>query len=106
MTPSETVAEHLVNPFEDPQIRELEEILSKLSADLSQEDEKTLHVATLKSLCGQSRAFRDFARLCSLRDSAASLKDQVAATRKVAKELMISSAQRASEDAEHELVNL
>jgi hypothetical protein len=92
-TPSETIVEHLVNPFEDPQIHEIESILTRLTEDLTHAElSGDMHFECLKSLCRQSSTFRNFARLCQLRDEAERLKTEIAATRKAAKDTLLAGS--------------
>ena len=101
-----------MNPFDDPQMHELEGIMTRLSEDLTASaSANDVVFETLKSLCAQSRGFRSFARLCSLRAEAERLRGEVAATRKAAKDTLLQGAVKASDDAaflpkEEDTINL
>ena len=103
VTPSETAPEHLANPFDDPQIHEVESIITKLAEDLVR-SEGDVHSECLKSLCSQSAVYRDFARLCVLRGTAQRLQAEIAATRRAAKDSLVAAA--ASHAEEDDTINL
>ncbi len=106
-TPSESAAEHLVNPFEDPQTLEIEMVLTRVAEDLTRCDlSADSNFEVMKSLCKQSDTYRNFARLCALRDNAERLKAEIAATRKAAKESLMYAAAPTKAEVEEDTINL
>jgi hypothetical protein len=90
VTSSEPAPEHLINPFEDPQIHKVEMIVTRVADDLIKiPANSNTHFECLKSLCSQSAQFRDFARLCELQTTVERLRAEIASTRKSAKEHLV-----------------